>query len=260
MSSAFVWYELMTSDAGAAQRFYASLIGWDAADSGLPGPAYTILRTGGVRVAGLMGLPAEACEAGATPGWIGYVGVDDCDAAAARLCECGGTVHRPPADIPGIGRFAIVADKGGAMFALFTPMPGDRTDAQDGRPFHPNKQGHCGWHELYAADGEASAFPFYARQFGWTESSRMNMGAMGNYRIFAADGVSIGGMMDKPADMPGGAWQFYFNVDGIDAAIDRIKAGGGTVLMGPHLVPGDAWIVQARDPQGAHFALLSQDR
>lgn len=28
----FVWYELMTADADAAQAFYAALIGWDFAD------------------------------------------------------------------------------------------------------------------------------------------------------------------------------------------------------------------------------------
>ena len=30
--------------------------------------------------------------------------------------------------------------------------------------------------------------------------------------------------------------------------------------MGPHQVPGDQWIVQALDPQGAAFALVSDTR
>ena len=33
---------------------------------------------------------------------------------------------------------------------------------------------------------------------------------------------------------------------------------GGAILMGPHQVPGGAWIVNCRDPQGAHFSLLGQ--
>jgi hypothetical protein len=49
-------------------------------------------------------------------------------------------------------------------------------------------------------------------------------------------------------------------VDGIDAAVERINANGGKVLMGPHQVPGGSWIVQALDPQGAHFALVSPRR
>ena len=101
------------------------------------------------------------------------------------------------------------------------------------------------------------AFAFYSGQFGWETMEEMDMGPMGTYRIFGADGVQMGGMMDKPDDMPASAWGFYFNVDGIDAAIERITANGGQVLMGPHEVPGGSWIVQAVDPQGAKFALVS---
>jgi hypothetical protein len=42
--------------------------------------------------------------------------------------------------------------------------------------------------------------------------------------------------------------------------VDRIKANGGQVLMGPQEVPGGSWIVQAVDPQGAAFALVSTAR
>jgi predicted enzyme related to lactoylglutathione lyase len=83
---------------------------------------------------------------------------------------------------------------------------------------------------------------------------------MGKYRIFAEGGVPIGGMMDKPAEMPAGAWQYYFNVDAIDAAAERVTANGGQVLMGPHEVPGGSWIIQAQDPQGAMFALVAPRR
>jgi predicted enzyme related to lactoylglutathione lyase len=57
--------------------------------------------------------------------------------------------------------------------------------------------------------------------------------------------------------MPVPFWAFYFNVDGIAAAVERLKAGGGTVVNGPMQVPGGQWIVQAIDPQGAHFSLVS---
>jgi hypothetical protein len=70
----------------------------------------------------------------------------------------------------------------------------------------------------------------------------------------------MGGMMDKPGDVPASAWGFYVNVDGIDAAVERIEGNGGQVLMGPHEVPGGLWIVQAVDPQGAAFALVSPVR
>ena len=38
----FVWYELMTTDADAAQAFYEPLIGWTFTDSGTPDVDYRI--------------------------------------------------------------------------------------------------------------------------------------------------------------------------------------------------------------------------
>jgi predicted enzyme related to lactoylglutathione lyase len=55
-------------------------------------------------------------------------------------------------------------------------------------------------------------------------------------------------------------WNFYFVVDGIDAAAERVTQGGGRIIMGPMEVPGGGWVLQAFDPQGAVFALVSQER
>ena len=40
------------------------------------------------------------------------------------------------------------------------------------------------------------------------------------------------------------------------AAMARISDAGGTVMHGPQEVPGGAFIAVARDPQGAHFAIV----
>jgi predicted enzyme related to lactoylglutathione lyase len=250
----FVWYELMTTDTQAAEAFYRDVVGWSAKDAGMPGMSYTLFSVGGSHVAGLMALPQSAREAGARPGWNGYVAVDDVDRRAAQLAEAGGTVHRAPDDIPGVGRFAMVADPQGAVLALFKPAAGDGAPAAArGTP------GHAGWNELLAADGQA-IFPFYADLFGWTKADAMDMGPMGIYQLFAVDGVPIGGMMTKPAEVPAPFWLYYFNVDGIDAAKARVEAGGGTIVYGPDEVPGGSWILQCLDPQGAMFALLAPRR
>ena len=254
--SSFIWYELMTSDQKAAEAFYHAVVGWEMADAGQPDMRYTVASSGARGVGGVMTLPAEACEAGAKPGWIGYIGVADADAAAKRIAESGGSIQRPPADIPNVGRFAVVADPGGAAFMLLTPLPRE----QEPPLVEPATPGHVGWHELYAGNGQEAAFAFYSGHFGWTTIEMLDMGPMGKYRIFGAGGAPIGGMMDKPADAPLPAWTFYFNVDGIDAAMERIQTHGGRVLMGPQQVPGGSWIVQALDPQGASFALVSPNR
>jgi hypothetical protein len=64
-------------------------------------------------------------------------------------------------------------------------------------------------------------------------------------------------MMTKPPQVPVPYWNFYFVVPAIRAAEKKILAGGGQILVAPMQVPGGGWILQARDPQGAVFALTS---
>jgi uncharacterized protein len=250
----FVWYELMTSDAQAAQAFYTQVVGWSAKDAGMPGMAYTICSVGTAMVSGMMAITPEMRAMGIQPGWSGYVGVPDVDATARHVTALGGAVHRPPEDIPGVGRFAVVADPQGAVLVLFKG-----TGQPDQTPVAPGAPGTFGWHELHAGDG-AAAFAFYAQLFGWTKTRAMDMGPMGVYQIFATGGADVGGMMTKMPDSPMPLWLYYIRVDAIDAAMARVTQNGGKVLMGPHEVPGNDWILQCLDPQGAMFALVAPKR
>jgi predicted enzyme related to lactoylglutathione lyase len=244
----------MTTDAPAAEAFYGKVVGWRAADAGMTGMRYTLLSVGETAIAGLMGLSDEACAAGAPPGWVGYVAVDDVDAHAQRVKQAGGAVHHGPEDIPGVGRFAMVADPQGAGFALFKGSSPERPPQPA-----PGKPGTIGWHELHAGDGVA-AFAYYANQFGWTKDRAMDMGPLGTYQLFATGGEACGGMMTKTADTPAPGWLFYVNVESIDAAISRVNDKGGRVIMGPHQVPTGSWIAQCLDPQGAMFAMVAAQR
>jgi predicted enzyme related to lactoylglutathione lyase len=250
----FVWYELMTTDSAAAQRFYCDVVGWTATDSGMPDADYTLLSAGPTMVGGLMDIPEEACRNGAQPGWVGYVGVDDVDGYAARVKAAGGTIHKAAEDIPGVGRFCVVADPQGAAFVLFKGTGGEMPASVP-----PNTPGHVGWHELMAGEREA-AFAFYAGMFGWTKGDAIDLGPVGIYQLFATDGVPNGGMMTKMPEMPRAFWQYYVNVPALDAAVARITAGGGKVVHGPVQVPGGSWILNGIDPQGAHFALVAPAR
>ncbi len=250
----FVWYELMTPDAKAAQAYYSQVIGWTMNDAGMPGMDYTLISAGPHQIGGLMTLPEELKAAGVPPCWTGYVGVDDVDACAVRLIAAGGSVQRPAEDIPGVGRFAVVADPHGAAFILFK---GNMDDAPP--PPAAETPGTIGWHELNAGDG-ASAFEFYSRLFGWTKTEAMDMGPMGVYQMFAAGGEAMGGMMTKMPEVPVPCWTYYINVEAIDAAVARATAGGGQVLNGPMEVPGGSWIANCCDPQGAMFSMVAPRR
>jgi predicted enzyme related to lactoylglutathione lyase len=242
--SRFIWYELLTSDLDPALAFYGTVIGWTAQDSGMPGLDYRILSTQSGAVGGAMTAPAAL-----PPCWLGYVGTANVDATVAAFIAAGGQVHRPAMDLPGVGRIALVADAQGAMLYLMQPFSEGVSTA-----FAASKPGHAGWNELNTTDWEA-AFALYAPLFGWEKSRPMDMGPMGTYQLFSAGGEEIGAMFNSP-DAPRPHWLFYFNVADIDAAKARLEAAGGRTLMGPHPVPGDLWMIQALDPQGAAFAMV----
>ncbi|WP_106640354.1 VOC family protein [Allosphingosinicella vermicomposti] len=247
MAGQFIWHELVTTDVDGALGFYGDVVGWTYEEMDMGGPRYVVLSANGRAMGGVMPFPPEG--AGMEPVWLGYVGVDDVDEEAARLERDRGTVHKSAADIPGIGRFAVVADPQGAVFVLFAGSDGNADPAPFMAP------GHVGWNELHTIDWE-KAFTFYSGHYGWTKDEAMDMGAMGTYQLFATGGAQATGAMMNNPNMPHPAWLFYFSVPDVDAGIDRIKAGGGTILMGPVEVPGGAWIVQAKDPRGAMFALV----
>jgi uncharacterized protein len=246
--SAFVWYELMSTDVAAAKVFYGAVVGWNTQDMPMPDMTYTVLQAGQTGVGGMMKLPQTARDSGMKPCWVGYIHVADVDEAALELKRLGGTVHRDPTDIPNVGRFAMAADPLGAAFYLFTPTPSGARTPSDG-------EGHIGWHELHTTDWP-KAFDFYSAMFGWLKGESVDMGPMGTYQLFTINGAPAGGMMNSPVAATNRFWLYYFNVGDIDAAAGRVTAGGGKIMQGPHEVPGGGWVVQATDPQGAWFALL----
>lgn len=250
----FVWYELMSPDVDAAKAFYSDVVGWAITDSGMPGMDYLMLNVGDQAIGGMMGLDDDSSTAGAQPGWIGYVAVDDVDASAKKVLQAGGAVLVEPQDIPGVGRFANVTDPHGAVLALFK----GNLDEEPPSPA-PGTPGTVGWHELYA-DKLDSAWAFYAELFGWTKDEAIDMGPQGSYQLFATGDSAVGGMMARPPDRPVAFWQYYFNVAEIDTAIERVKSGGGQVTNGPMQVPGGSWIINGLDPQGMAFALVAPKR
>jgi uncharacterized protein len=244
----FAWYELTTTDMQAAKAFYAGVVGWGALDASVPGRPYALFTAGTATVGGLMDLPEAERRTGGTPTWIGYVGVDDVDATAARVRQQGGAVHVPPTDVPNISRFAIVTDPQGARLALLKWV-----NPRQARPAEPSGTGRVGWHELLAADRE-KASSFYGAVFGW-QPGDVDTAEIGTYQLFSAGGETIGGIASKPPMMPAPSWLYYFNVGDVDAAAERVKAGGGQILNDPIDVPGGTAVVQCADPQGATFGL-----
>ncbi len=255
LQGSWIWYELMSPDPEGSKAFYEAVIGCSMATGhGEGNTDYGFVTApDGAMVGGLLRLSADMQQHGVRPCWLGYVGVDDVDASAQAIEAAGGRVLMAPWDVAMAGRVALVADCCGAPFYIMTPTPPPGGGASTAFSAMPNP-GHCGWNEL-VADDPANAIAFYTEQFGWTLPEPMDTGPMGKYQFIAHDGVTVGAIMGKPPQVPVSAWAPYFWVSSIDAAQAAVAANGGTVINGPHQVPGDLWVIQGTDPQGAVFSL-----
>jgi predicted enzyme related to lactoylglutathione lyase len=196
----------------------------------------------------------EQRQGGMKTGWIGYVTSPTVDADAARLQKAGGTVHRPPADIPNVGRFAPVSDPQGAGFILFHPTP-----PPGGAPPPATGVGSVQWNELITSDAKA-AFAFYSELYGWKKEATVDLGPLGTYQTFSNGGPAVGGMMQRADPTFAPQWSYYFTVQSLSAAISRAQHKGGSVISGPTQTPMGSWIAQCQDAQGAWFALAGLER
>jgi predicted enzyme related to lactoylglutathione lyase len=116
---ALCWTELTTSDTKAAETFYTQLFGWVPKHGGVGTPMeYTEFSIGGTPSVGMMAKPA-GMPAHIPSYWMPYFQVTNADQSASKGKELGGRVMIGPQDIPGTGRFAILTDPQGAMFAVF---------------------------------------------------------------------------------------------------------------------------------------------
>lgn len=247
----FCWYDLMTTDPDGAKDFYTEVVGWgtEAWEGGnMP---YTMWTNSKGSMGGMVQLPDEAKAAGAPPHWLAYIAVPDVDETLAEATKLGAKVLKEPMDIPTVGRFAVLADPQGAAFAIFRAE--SETPGHDG----PYEIGEISWNELATSNHEA-AWNFYQALFGWEKTDAMDMGDMGIYQMYGRKGIPLGGIFNKPKEMPGPpAWLYYAKVEDVHQTVEKVKKKGGQILNGPMEVPGGDYIAQCMDPQGAAFAIHS---
>ena len=246
MQNPFIWHDLMTPDVAAAKFFYGAVVGWTFSEQF---PDYSVLNVGKAGVGGIMKTPPEMKAM--PPVWTGYIYVPDVDAACEQATKLGGKIYRKAWDVPDVGRMAVICDPSGAGLMVMRPSSTEQREMPK-----EGSAGTVGWNELHTADMD-KAWEFYSKLFGWTKGHGHDMGSMGIYQLFQINAKDAGGMMKKMDAMPMSTWAYYFNVDGIDKAADRIKKSNGKILNGPMEVPGGQWTLNAQDDQGAFFSLVS---
>jgi predicted enzyme related to lactoylglutathione lyase len=113
------WNELHTTDPAAAIAFYAGVVGFGHRAVEGPDGAYHVLSTEGVERGGV----TDTLAPGTSPHWLPYISVTSANETLARASGVGGKVRIGPFDIPGIGRFGVLEDPAGAVFAVLQALP-----------------------------------------------------------------------------------------------------------------------------------------
>lgn len=105
------WNELQARDVAAGKAFYPQLFGWRMKES----PDYTEWYLGEHAIGGM--LPSQAPPE--VPAyWLPYFAVANCDTSVDKAKSAGAHVIVPPMDIERVGRFSVLADPQGAVFAV----------------------------------------------------------------------------------------------------------------------------------------------
>ncbi len=245
----FLWNELMTTDTQAAVAFYSKVIGWEQVKWDQD-PGYTVLAYKGSPMAGVRHLPPEARAMGAPPSWLVYIGTPDVNVTAWEAQRLGAKLLKGPETTPTVGRWAVLQDPQGAVFAAYTP---ERPPKLGGDP----GIGDFSWYEL-ATTNHVTAFAFYQKLFGWKKTGSFDRGSSGTYLMFGGRKKSVAGVYTKGKDAPGPpAWLPYARVPDVKPTAKLIAGAGGTIINAPMEVPDGTWIAVGKDPQGAVFAVHS---
>jgi predicted enzyme related to lactoylglutathione lyase len=241
----FCWIDVATPDPAASLAFYGHLFGWTARE--LPGD-YWMLELDGAVVAGLGRLSEREVARGIRPAWSNYVAVEDAAMATACAGEHGGSTLVDAFEIEGFGHMAVIADPQGAVLSLWQAAPFAGAEVV-------NQPGTLTWNDLRTTVAPAEAAAYYRALFGWRiEEVPLTGGTY--FRIDNGDRAN-GGIMRSGQDGLSPLWMPYFGVDDLEAAMERVRGGGGDVLTGPVQAGPGGRFAACREPQGAMFSLFA---
>ena len=116
----FHWNELMSHDAAKAKKFYTDTVGWTFEDMEMPKGTYSMMKVGDKFAGGIFEMKEPELK-DVPEKWVPYLSVDDVDARLKKAVAAGATILKPAVDVPGVGRFAILQEPGGAVVGFITP-------------------------------------------------------------------------------------------------------------------------------------------
>lgn len=120
----FCWTEIATDKAEACKNFYAAVFGWQFKKSEATDAEMEYLEFGTEaekKFGGLFEIKPEWYDGEMPrPHMNLYIAVTDVDTTASLAFELGGTIVKPPIDVPNVGRMCRIQDPTGAKFFIVT--------------------------------------------------------------------------------------------------------------------------------------------
>jgi uncharacterized protein len=117
-----------------------------------------------------------------------------------------------------------------------------------------HEPGTPSWADVSSPDIEA-AVSFYEELFGWEASEAGDPEETGGYRMFTQGGKAVAGAGPTQGEEQPPAWMTYVTVADADAAAEKAKAAGGSVMFEPMDVLTAGRMAVLADPAGAVFAV-----
>lgn len=215
------WVDISVPDLARSQAFYRAVLGWEFTEGAEEFGGYSTALVNGRGAAG-MSPPMPGAEAAPTY-WTIYLATADSAETEAAITGAGGRVMFPTMAVGELGTMGVYADPTGAVFGTW--QSGEHTGYDVA-----NEPGAVTWCEAMVGDFEAGK-AFYTEAFGYTYTDMSAEGMA--YAMFSVpDGEQpAGGIGHEPGRPP--YWSVTFEVDGTDAAVQRVRDSGGTVLAEP---------------------------
>lgn len=115
------WADLITREPDRAARFYSGLFNWAITPEQNDPSGYLHIAAGGHSIGGIP--QAKERNPQIPPHWLIYFHVTNCDESLAKAKQLGAASMGPAITMEGVGRWAVLTDPQGAMFAIFEPAP-----------------------------------------------------------------------------------------------------------------------------------------
>ena len=251
------WVDLSSPDIAASMSFYTNLFDWgyeEAPPEDVGGRRYAWAKNSSGYSAGIASQSNEEIESGAKPQWGIQILVDDMEDVTGRVLDLGGSVVEAPSKVGEYGIGAQIADPAGGRVNIWQAF-------QSG-PTIKHEHGSMQWCELMTPDPETAAAFYRTLLRVKTDPMEMPDGSI-NSIVRTEDGPvmgisALGGLSEELLTRLGGpTWIVYFNVDDVDAAVERAVQNGAELPDPPWDVPGVGRIAWIFDPQGALLGLIT---